>query len=249
MKTSRIITALAIAVFAVSAFSCKKQSTMIFGDQSGVYPDISEYIYSFLEYPGRTEDVITCPINLFGRVAGHDRVIKAEIAPDTLKRINTADPSWYEILDGVMPADSVKGSLRIRLKYNEMLEDSIYMFYVRMAPSEDFPNIDYRSTDVIKVQLTAKEVQPANWNGFLRVFWGSYSTRWWKFIKEATGRTSIPYWPGNSDKETWWMSDDEFLSLNTLVKRALRNYNELNPDEPLTHDDGVDKGKPVPMPS
>lgn len=97
---------------------------------------------------------------------------------------------------------------------------------------------------IVEVLFTAKEIQPANWNGYLRYFWGDYSTRWWQFIKEATERTSIPYWPGNADKETWWMSDSEFEALQVVVKRALKKYNETH-ETPLTHNDGPSKGKEV----
>ncbi|MFR5657061.1 MAG: hypothetical protein ACLUDU_03265 [Butyricimonas faecihominis] len=78
----------------------------------------------------------------------------------------------------------------------------------------------------------------------LAFFWGDYSTRWWKFIKEATGRTSIPYWSGNTDTETWWVSDSEFEALQVVVKRALKKYNETH-ETSLTHDDGPSKGKEV----
>ena len=247
-NTTKILALITACVFSSLAFSCKKQDAMIFGEHSGVYPDIVSYTYSFLNYPGKTEDVIICPVKLFGKTVGHDRKFRAALVPDTPKYTNTADPSWYELLEGDMPADSVNGSLYIRLKYDPKLEDSIYVFYVKFVPNDDFPTIEYFNDKFITVELTAKEVQPANWDPALKGYWGTYSTRWWKFIKDATGRTEVPWWIRNADRETWWMTDDEFMSLNTLVKRALRNYNELHPDEPLTHDDGPDAGKPIPMP-
>lgn len=227
--------------------SCKEQDTILFGEETGVYLDQTSYPFSFNDHPGMEEYTIEIPVTVLGKVSDVDRTVAAELyveekeegdeeEEDEDDMENTADPKLYQILGGTIPAGQTGGAIRIRLIYGEELEDGVYQFHVHIVPSDDFPDVSYRDHLILKVEVTAQQIRPANWDAYLWYYWGTYSTKWWKFIQEATGRTSIPYWPSGPDPETWWMSDGEFNALNTLVVRAFKAYNESH-DEPLTHDD------------
>ena len=244
MKTINNLSGLLLLVFlGIVNYSCDQEETMLFDTDGSVYFTTSDYSYSFLDYPGKEVDTIKCPIQIFGKASDVDRVVKAELVADDTSKVNTAPEELYRVLDGIVPANEQLGYVAVELKNTDDLKDTVYVFHIRVVPSDEFEDVTYNNR-IVKRQFTAREIQPANWNAYLRYFWGDYSTRWWQFIKEATERTSIPYWPGNADKETWWMSDGEFEALQVVVKRELKRYNETH-DTPLTHDDGTSKGKAV----
>ena len=244
MKTINSLNRLLVLVFlGIMSYSCDQEETMIFETDGSVYFTTSDYSYFFLDYPGKQIDTIKLPVQIFGKTADVDRLVKIELVTDDTSKVNTAPEELYSLIGGVVPANEQLGSVSLELKYADALQDTVYVFYVRIVPDDDFEDVSYNSR-IVEVLFTAKEIQPANWNGYLRYFWGDYSTCWWKFIKEATDRTSIPYWPGNADQDTWWMSDSEFEALQVVVKRELKKYNETH-ETPLTHDDGPSKGKEV----
>ena len=242
MKMINKLNGLLVLMFVgIISYSCDQEKTMLFDTDGSVYFTTSDYSYSFLDYPGKETDTIKCPIQIFGKPSDTERYVEAELVTDDTSKVNTAPEGLYRILGGVVPADAQLGYVSVELKHADELKDTVYVFHIRIVPNDDFKDVSYNNR-IVAIQFTAKEIQPANWNSYLRWFWGDYSTRWWQFIKEATERTSIPYWPGNADTETWWMSDGEFEALQVLVKRALKKYNETH-DIPLTHDDGPSKGK------
>lgn len=252
-KTINILAVLCMVCLAGT--SCRKTEPQLFADRTGVYFQLATYEFSFSEYPGETEFRISIPIKVMGRLSGEERHVKAELytyekvedEETNQKRANTADPSTYEILEGVIPGDSVGGAFYVNLKYSPELEEDTRQFHINIVPNDDFPEALYNSTP-LKIVFSAKEMRPANWI-YLQSFFGTYSTSWWKFIKETTGRTSFPYWGyNNPDPELWWMEYDEVAQWATIVKRALRDYNQRHPDAPLTHDDGEQQGEEVVMP-
>ncbi len=244
MKTINNLSGLLVLVFlGIMNYSCNQEETMLFDSDGSVYFTTSDYTYSFSDHLGKQTDTIKLPIQIFGKTVDVDRLVKIDLVTDDTSKVNTAPEELYRVLDGVIPANDLLGTVALELKNADALIDTVFVFYVRIVPSADFPDVSYNNR-AVEVQFTAKEIQPANWNGYLRYFWGDYSTRWWQFIKDATGRTSIPYWSGNADTETWWMSDNEFEALQAVVKRELKKYNESH-DTPLTHDDGPSKGKEV----
>ena len=244
MKTINNLGGLLVLMFlGIMNYSCDQEETMLFDTEGSVYFTISNYSYSFLEYPGKQVDTIKCPVKIFGNTSNVERFVNAELVTGDTSKVNTAPEGLYRVLGGIVPANKEVGHVAVELKHAVELKDSVYVFHIRIVPSDDFQDVSYNNK-VVAVQFTALEIQPANWDNYLKWYWGDYSTRWWQFIKESTERTSIPYWPNNTDKETWWMSDGEFDALTVVVKRALKKYNETH-DTPLTHDDGPSKGKEV----
>lgn len=244
MKTRNLIV---ISLLIILLSACQKQEVALFEQLPGVHFTIAEYSYSFKEKLNVEKDTIKLPLEIYGEIASTDRKVSVVLVEEDTAHVTTIQPERYKVLEGVVPAESSSGTVSIELNYGKELEDSVYVFYLKIEPNNEFQEVGFKKKTV-KINVTAKEIQPANWTGCLASFFGAYSTRWWEFIKETTQRTSLPYWEyRNPDPVTWWMTQAEFYANVAVVKTALRKYNE-GPDGPLMHDDGPNKGKPVEMP-
>ena len=119
-------------------------------------------------------------------------------------------------------------------------------------------NDDFQELDLVfpscRLNFTAKIMKPFNWSQ-LQYFFGTYSTRWWRFIMEKCERTSLPFWDDlwspipNPDPNKYNMSYYEMSNLQEMIRQELRNYNRNSLTGPLTHDDGDLAGQQVVMPA
>lgn len=233
-------------VVAVLLIACQEKDTEVFDQEAGVHFTIGEYSYSFKEKIGVEKDTIKLPLEIYGKFSDRDRLVSVALVENDTHYVNTIEPGRYRVLECVVPANSADGTVRIELNYGAEMEDSVYVFHLRIDANEDFREVDFEKK-ILAIQVTAKEIQPANWASSLSGYFGDYSSNWWGFIKEATQRTSLPYWGyHNPDPSVWTMGDAEFFANVAVVKSALRKYNE-GPDGPLVHKDGPSKGKPVEM--
>ena len=179
-----------------------------------------------------------------------ERVIKVRLSPeDTI----TAEESMYELLSGSVSAGSYQGQLQVKINYSPLLDDSVYVTRLRVVATEDFPVTDLNGR-VFSLYITNKIGRPANWSQ-LNNYFGEYSDSWYRFILDATGLPSLPYWsprgsadPNNPDPERWTMTGTEVKAYAALVKEKLTEYNNEHPGNPLKHEDGEYKGQPVTMP-
>ena len=237
---------LGTAIFLALLVSCQESETTIFDQPAGVHFTLDAYSYSFKEKIGVETDTIKLPMEIYGKLSETEREVKVTLVENDTARENTLLPERYKILKSTIPANNSVGTVSLELNYGPELDDSVYVFHLQIEANDEFQEITYQKR-IVKVEVTAKEIQPANWAASLYYYFGDYSTRWWGFIKETTQRTSLPYrGSSNPDPELWNMPIQEFLANVAVVKTALRKYNE-GPDGPLTHDDGPSKGKPVEM--
>ena len=122
---------------------------------------------------------------------------------------------------------------------------------VRLSPED---TITAEESMYELLYITNKIGRPANWSQ-LNNYFGEYSDSWYRFILDATGLPSLPYWsprgsadPNNPDPERWTMTGTEVKAYAALVKEKLTEYNNEHPGNPLKHEDGEYKGQPVTMP-
>lgn len=236
--------------------SCDKAGTTLYEQSPTIYFGENSRSYTFVENIDRLEigfDTLKIPVQISGIAMDYDRKVKAEVVKsDTL---NTAEEKMYEVLDGYVEKNLYKGYVPVRINYVSELDDSVYVIRLRLVSNEDFTGVDL-SGFTISISITNKLTQPSNWNR-LKSFFGPYSESWYRFILKETELSSIPYWspkgsadPNNPDPEKWTMTRDEASAYAAKVKIALNNYNNdpKNPDRPLKHQDGPEKGKPVTMP-
>ena len=240
-QLKHIILGLALCFLA----SCESSDIMLYQQNAAVYFEAGNFSYSFLEDPQATSKVIKLAVDISGTQVDYDRKFIVE-RPDN-DTLTTAEEDQYKIHEGIIKANEYNGVVEVEIFKDERLKDSIYTLALEIKPNEDFQEVRLNKS-ILKLSFTDQVIKPANW-GWLRWYFGkAFSTRWWKFICDATGRTSLPYYPTHPDKETWNWDADTLQAYQTIVRIALEKYNAKHPDEPLTHDDGAYAGQIVEMP-
>lgn len=225
--------------------SCNKEEVYVYQQRGGIYFESGSYSYSFKDSdtPGLTTYVVNLPVLISGAPENRDREI--EMAIPIGDTITTAEPAQYKVMKGVVKANEFAGMVPIELTYDKRMDDSIFVVRFELLQSNDFPEVKLNRT-IMKLSFTNKVIQPANWS-WLRWYLGDYSTGWWLFVQNVTGRKNLPYFPTHADKVTWWMSADDVIAYQGQVREALAKYN-MGPDGPLLHDDGPRKGLEVVVP-
>lgn len=225
--------------------ACQHEEIMRYEQKPGVYFEAWTYSYTFLENPDSTSKVLRLPVDITGSQVDYDRTFTVvRPANDT---ITTAEDDQYRVGTGIVKANTYNGYVEVVVFKDDRLRDSVYNLALEIQPSEHFPEVRLNKK-IMQVSFTNKVIQPANWKRLRWHFGQAFSTRWWTFICEVTGRTSLPYNGDNpADPETWWMTYEEVEAYAAMVRIALDKYN-AGPDGPLTHDDGENAGQPVVMP-
>lgn len=252
MKKEILIACILIAPTIFSA--CNKENVIMYEENPTVYFGENSRNYSFIENIEKIEigyDTIKIPLQISGSAVNYERKVFAEaVQEDTL---HTATADMFNIIKGYIPANEYKGYVPVRVNYSTALDDSIYNIRIRLVPNKDFPGVDLLGY-TFTLSLTNKITQPSNWNR-LKNYFGPYSNSWYRYILKVTGLTSIPYWSingsidkNNPDPEKWTMTLYEVKAYAAMVKDELGKYNQKHPNDPLIHEDGPEKGKPVTMP-
>ncbi len=252
MKKKILIACILIASILLGA--CNKEGVIMYEENPTVYFGEKFRSYTFVENIEKIEigyDTVKIPLQISGSAVDYDREVLAEVAQgDTL---HTATSDMFNIIKGYIPANEYKGYIPIRVNYSTALDDSVYVIRIRLAPNKDFPGVDLAGI-TFPLSLTNKITQPSNWSR-LKPYFGPYSDSWYRYILKVTGLTSIPYWSTNGkadrynpDPDKWTMSVYEVKAYAAMVKDELDKYNQKHLNNPLIHEDGPEKGKPVVMP-
>ncbi len=247
IKIKQAFSAIVILI-ALLATACKKEQIPLFSDDSpAIYMGTTSYSYSFIDDKDANSKTIYLAVKLSGEMADHDRSFKMEAVFDST---TTAKAEWFEIQEGILPKNSVEGRIPIVLKRNATIDTSLVDLTLQLIPSSSLGTI---LNTKAKISWTGKIIQPANWS-WMRYYLGAdFSTAWYSFIIDVTGRNSFPYQPtwAKTDPETWWMSAGEIQGWGLMVKDALTQYNfklqQQYPDRDTAfmHNDGPKKGLPV----
>lgn len=225
---------------------CESSDIMLYEQNAAVYFEANSYNYTFLENPQATSKVVKLMVDISGTQVDYDR--EFVVTRPVVDTITTAEENQYVIGKGMVKANEYSGYVEVEVFRDDRLNDSIYRVALEIQPTKDFQEVRLNKKMLI-LSFTNKVIQPANWR-WLRWYFGTpFSTRWWTFICEATGRTSLPYFPTEADKETWWMSVGEVQAYQTITRLALDEYNAKHPKDPLTHDDGAYAGQKIEMPN
>lgn len=233
-----------ILSFILLLSACKKEEIMLYQDDAAIYFAQKTYSYSFIEDIGAQTKTIYLPVLLSGETKDYDRFFEIEPVYDTT---TTAPKELFEISQGVVPKNSFNGSVAVVLKRNVTIDNSIVYLKVNLIGSDE---LDPIIGTTLVISWTGKIIQPVNWN-WLRYYFGTpFSTAWYTFILEASGRSSLPYNPtlAKADPDTWWMGLKQLVAYQLKVKEALMKYNAEHPGDGLKHDDGDYAGQFVTMP-
>lgn len=226
--------------------ACQKEELPLYQDTApALYMGLTTYSYSFIDDKDAQTKTIYLPVKLSGEMKDYDRSFKMKAVYDST---TTAKTEWFEVQEGTLPKNSVDGTIPVVLKRNITVDTSLVNIVLELVPSDD---LGIMLNTKARVTWTGKIIQPANWS-WMRYYLGAdFSTGWYEYIMEVTGRTSFPYFPTNADKETWWMSAGEIQGWGLMVKEALNEYNiklqQQYPDRDtaFVHTDGPKKGLPV----
>lgn len=225
-------------------FACKKEQIMVYKDDPGVFFAASTYPYSFTEDIGSQEKTINLPLKISGMLKNFDRSISVEAVFDST---TTATSDLFEIRQGIVPKNSVDGTVSVKLKRNANVDTSVVYLKLKLILSNDFTPI---LNNTILVSWTGKVIQPVNWN-WLRYYFGTpFSTGWYLFMLKEAGVSSFPYHGtlSKTDPVTWWMSANQLTAYALKVKEALIKYNAEHPGNEMKHNDGPYAGQIVTMP-
>lgn len=232
-----------LPIIALSVLACNKQEIPVYQQRAGAYFTADSIAYSFIENPGEQSITVNLPISITGDSANYDRKINVTIITDS---VTNAQATMYEVNEIVLKAGKFTTNLPITVKYDQSMDSVEYKILFKMASSEDFPLINLNQRNTL-LKFSNKVIKPINWDRLESKF-GTYSTRWWKFIMEKTKMTSLPYHPelAKTDPERWWMTARELDIYQSFMRLELAKYNAVNPQ--MVHDDGEKAKQPVAIP-
>lgn len=233
-----------IIIVILSAISCKKQEIPVYQQSAGAYFTTDSVAYSFIENPNEQSVIVNLPISISGDSTNYDRKVNVRIITDS---VTNAEVTMYEVKEIVVEAGKFSGNLPIVVNYDRRMDTEEFKVLFTVAPSEDFALVQLNQRNCV-LKFSNKIIKPINWDGGLGDKFGTYSTRWWKFIMEKTQKTSLPYHPGLkvTDPERWWMTVREIDIYQSFMRLELAKYNAANP--PMMHDDGEKANQLVSMP-
>lgn len=198
-------------------------------------------------------DIIELDLHIMGFTAPYDREVAVEVVEDEAgtpqeNKLTTATPGQYRILDGVVPANSTTGKLRIEVTNLPMLAYDELRIHVRVVENNHFkPGL--KENQYINVLWSARLLRPQTWNAMRFFFCSTYSTQVYRLYMQATGLKEFWYYNAGPDP----VNNPEDAKVNPEMGYAwgrtfgdlVRKYNAEHPGEPMVHDDGDRKGEPI----
>lgn len=278
MKNTVIKSILVLVFFSLCLSGCQKEEIPYFNSQHNAvrFNDTKEYDskvgiykgnYSFLENPFAEYAEYSLPLILIGNISTEDRIVKYTI--DNEK--STAPSNSYEIVEALIPANSLEGSIKVKMYNTEEIQNGTsYSVYIRLDTS---PALELGPQAFITASLS--------WNSDIiappateRYKWMTYNS----LIKSSlapTSNSSTAY-SSNALKAIVtalnWNDWDDMTAHPELIQRPayynykyladyrllmtektheafaailgdyLKKYKKDHPDTPLIHNEGSLKG-------
>lgn len=206
MKNKILIIAGFFLVTAVF-FSCKKSELQAYEMQDMVYivKDYNSAITDSLTYSfairdeALMQDTVFVPVRIMGVAKDFDREIKVGVVDTATAATAGTD---YEILPTKIPAGSYTSEIPVLLHRSASLATVSKRLKLIILASKDFqpgiPNdkaLGYSypgSATTCLIVFNDYLTKPANWDTWLKYFFGSYSQVKYKFVIDVTGRSEFP---------------------------------------------------------
>lgn len=222
-----------LVVLILATTACEKDEITSFGAQSAVNFTAEKSEYSFL---GNTtgEHIIEAPVRIIGEASDRDRFFTVSVIEDSL---TTASPELYEIQEGVVPAGEFEGTLYVKVKNAEELDEETVSLHLEVAESEDFKRGNIESTD-FTISWTNKVIVP-DWRWYSYFFTRTPSTAAYRAVVESTGLTQFTI------RDYLNLGPTGAQAMGTQFGDYVKQYNLDHPGEPLLHDDGDKAGEPI----
>lgn len=176
-------------------------------------------IYSFALHPDQEEDIVEIPFKLIGLATAQTREVRVEVVQEeTTARENDN----FHIEGSVLPADSIRGTLKVRVKKTPDLKDNNLIVTLRLGSNENFMAAPVNE-NTYRIVLTEQLTQPTSWP------FGEYSRIKHQFVIQTLGIAT--------DYDKW--STSETIHYTSMMINALYEYNKAHPGHPLTDENGL----------
>lgn len=176
-------------------------------------------VYSFGLHPGVEEDIVEVPFKLIGISSSEPREVVVEVVKEKTTAIENND---FVIEPCRLPADTIAGSVKIKVKKNASLDAESRVVTLRLCSNNYFSEAPVNES-MFKVVITNELAEPAGW------IFNEYSRVKHEFVILHTGiATSYNQW--STSEQIYWKG--------VLIK-ALYEYNKAHPGEPLTDENGL----------
>lgn len=188
------------------------------------------------------QDTMFLKIALSGRTANRDRVVTATAVEDLAgtpaeKKLTTATQDQYQIIGGIIPADSLNGILKVVIKNPQILATIPDLrLRIKLTPNADFVT-GLSENNFIDLAWSRELLQPATWRAMRFFFCATYSTTVYKIIIQATGLKEFYYYEGLVTQEEGWVLGKKF-------GERVRQLSSLQ-GSPLLHEDGPAVGTAI----
>lgn len=214
---------------------CDQQNVASFGEErvSGVNFATDSTSYSFLGNP-EPNVIEEVPVQILGSDSEEDRTFEVEVIEGSL---TTAESEDYELLEGTVEAGSIIGTLPVELFNSEKLDESEISLHLRIADGGDFQRGAKEAGETV-IYWTNKVIVP-DWSYYQYFFCSYPSSEAYRAIVESTGVERF------DQSDYLEVGQDGGQALGRKFGDYVREYNEQNPDNPMTHDDGPQAGEEI----
>ena len=176
-------------------------------------------VYSFALYPDKEEGIVEIPFKLVGLASGQAREVKVEV----VKEETTAKENDNFVIEtSELPADSIKATLKIRVKKTPDLENRNLDVKFRLGSNNYFAAAP-TDENMYRIILTNRLTQPKGWP------FGDWSRVKHQFVIQILGIAA--------DYDKW--SQGERIHYTSIMVDALYKYNKAHPGNFLTDENGL----------
>ena len=171
----------------ILALSCTKSELTQFNDSFSAVnftpvndktPDI--FHFSFTSIVGGNELLAELPVRVTGMVSKVDRKFNVEVVRSSTAKTN------YEIIEGVIPANSYKGVLKVKIKNHAELRTSTDTVVIRFVSNEFF-NVGAKEYSVAKLTWNDQLIKFTQWMLLSMFTTPYYSPNLHRALVAATG--------------------------------------------------------------
>lgn len=214
-----------IALLLLLTISCTKSELIKFDNAYSAVnftpvddknPDV--YHFSFTSVLDSDHIIAEIPVRIAGIVSEKDRIFKVEVVKATVGTTN------FEILEGVVPANSYKGILKVRIKNRTELRTSTDTLVLRVIEN-DFFKVGANERSIAKITWNDQLIKFSNWTLLSMFTTPYYSPNLHRALVAATGEVD---------------PTDILKIVNKIYAgqlfRYLQQWKEDHNGEPLRHD-------------
>ena len=231
MKTNKFIYILFLAFITMNIASCDEEEIEVFSDKPCLNFTEVNGSYSFIQNQ-TGEYTFEVPFEIIGDSIDLDRTVKvAVVAGDSL---TTADPTEYEIMDGILEAGQFSGIVPIKLIKTDRIDNESINIKLAFVETDEFSG-GVRELSEYVLTWTNQVIIP-DWKYYGRYCCEYSSTSCYKATIEALG---IVEW----QKST--ISYQFRKTYGIMFGDYVKQWNLDHPDDPLIHDDGEMAGQPI----